>query len=317
MGNVHARHYGSMPHVHLFAWDRDADKLGAFCKHHSATPANSYEDLLNKVSLVDICLPSHLHCEFALDAIRSKTPCLVEKPMGRTLEECRQMVAVAESEGVPLGVGHVVRFFPEHSMAHQLVKEGKVGKPSSVRLRRGGLAPLGSDAWFRDSSKSGGVILDLAIHDFDWLRWTLGECTQVFARSVRLGAAVEDATFEGDYALCTLSFESGAVAHVESTWMDPAGFRTTLEVAGSDGLIEFDSRKTPAVRVQADNKQRNESNMHRLDDPYYRQLSAVVSAVVCGQPMPVSGKDGLAAVSIALAAIESAKTGRPIKPEVA
>ncbi|PMZ00384.1 gfo/Idh/MocA family oxidoreductase, partial [Pseudomonas sp. FW306-02-F02-AB] len=82
------------------------------------------------------------------------------------------------------------------------------------------------------------------IHDFDWLRWTLGEVKSLYSRSVQARHG------EGpDYCLTTLTFESGAIAHVESTWMDPSGFRTTFEVAGSAGLIQHDSRETSSLRT--------------------------------------------------------------------
>lgn len=313
MGRVHARHYRALG-VDLVAWDRDTAKLETFAAENGARVAGSFGELLASSDLADICLPTHRHYSFVLEALESKTAVLVEKPMGRTLDECRGMVRAASSAGVPLGVAHVVRYFPEHRRAHELVVSGAVGTPAAVRMRRGGRAPVGSEGWFQDAEKSGGVILDLAIHDFDWLRWTLGECVQVYARSVRMGEVVRAAEFVGDYALCTLSFEGGAVAHVEATWMDPSGFRTTLEVAGSGGLIEFDSRSEPVVRTHTEGASRSESPMAGGDDPYYLQLKGVLEALESGVAMPVSGEEGLKAVGIALAALESAATGRPVTP---
>src|SRR5204863_4959008 len=141
----------------------------------------------------------------------------------------------AAKANVPLMPGQVVRFFAEYATGNRLVKEGKVGKPAAARTRRGGLAPMGSHGWFQDYQRSGGVLLDLAVHDFDWLRWTLGEVKHLYSRSV--GVATDGGP---DYALTVLTFESGAVAHVESTWMDPSGFRTAFEVCGSEGMIQFD-----------------------------------------------------------------------------
>lgn len=314
MGNVHARHYANMPEIDLVAWDRDPDKLGAFCKHHEAQKLTCFEDLLEVSDLVDICLPTPLHLEFVLAALEAKRPTLVEKPMARRLHECRQMIEASQSAGVELGVGHVVRFFPEHRLAHDLIQQGKIGTPAAARLRRGGRAPVGSDRWFQDPEQSGGVILDLGIHELDWLLWTFGECRQVFARSVRLGETVPDAQFEGDYALITLSFTSGLVAHVEATWMDPGGFRATIEVSGDQGMVEYDSRANPAVRTATDLGPAAGSFMHSQGDPYYLHLSAVVDAVRHNHPMPVSGEEGMAAVALAEAAIQSAAESRPVDP---
>ena len=170
--------------------------------------------------------------------------------------------------------------------------------------------PKGAGLWFSDHSKSGGVLLDLAIHDFDWLRWTLGEVKSVFAKS--LGAIRGEGP---DYALTTLQFDSGAIAHVEATWMDPSGFRVTFEVCGSGGMIEYDSRFTPSLRTSVDGSPTvNEAPLDPTDDPYFNQLKGFVDAVRENREPPVTGFDGLMAVSIASAAIESAKSGKVVSP---
>ena len=188
-----------------------------------------------------------------------------------------------------------------------MVKEGAVGNPAVARTLRGGGAPFGSDGWFMDPARSGGVLLDLAIHDFDWLRWTLGEVTQVRARKTGTGEGPE-------YALTVLTFESGCLGHVEATWMDPGGFRTTFEVAGSGGLIEFDSRTAPSVRVSTIGSTSVENPLASTDDPYYQELRQFLDAVSAGTTPPVTGLDGLHALAIAIAATESAETDRTVRP---
>jgi predicted dehydrogenase len=160
-----------------------------------------------------------------------------------------------------------------------------------------------------DHSRSGGVLLDLAIHDFDWLRWVLGEVKCLYSRSV--GASTGTGP---DYALTTLTFDSGAIAHVESTWMDPSGFRTTFEVAGSGGLIQHDSRSVATVRVVTSDGAQLAQPTVTGEDPYYLQLEAFMQAVKEGKPVPVTAQDGAMALSIALAACESAKTGEVVVP---
>ncbi|HEY0867681.1 MAG TPA: Gfo/Idh/MocA family oxidoreductase, partial [Fimbriimonas sp.] len=137
----------------------------------------------------------------------------------------------------------------------------------------------------------------------------LGEVKHLYSRSV--GAASGTGP---DYALTVLTFDSGAIGHVEATWMDPSGFRTTYEVCGSDGMIQFDSRETPSLRTHTEGKTALESNQSPLDDPYYQELNAFLGAVKDGTTPPVTGYDGMMAVSIALAALESAKTGRIVAP---
>ena len=257
--------------------------------------------------MVDICLPTDLHPEFALKAIAARKPLFLEKPIASSYEVAEQIVDAANKAKVPLMIGQVVRYFPEYAMGRRLVLAGKVGKPAAIRMRRGGPSPKGSSGWFMDHKRSGGVLVDLGIHDFDWLRWTFGEVKFLYSRS--LGAATDHGP---DYGLTTLTFQSGAVAHVESTWMDPGGFRTMFDVAGSEGLLEFDSMKTPALKTVTAESIIREPSISGLEDPYYLELSDFLKAVTDGTPPPVTGEDGLASLKIALAALESAKTDKVI-----
>jgi predicted dehydrogenase len=139
----------------------------------------------------------------------------------------------------------------------------------------------------------------------------------VYARSVQIKPdwlETYDPPESGDYALTTLTFESGCVAHVEATWMDPGGSRVTFEVCGSEGMIEFDSRRAPTLRTTTADGSRLEAPLGPEDDPYYLQLRAFVDSVKNGTEPPVSGLDGLQAVAIACAALESAQTGKVVAP---
>ncbi|MBS1719246.1 MAG: Gfo/Idh/MocA family oxidoreductase [Armatimonadetes bacterium] len=309
MGNVHARQYRKMSDVELFLYEPNDDRRNVYVERWAPQLTSSFDDLAAKVDVIDVCLPTDLHHEFVLKSLAAGRATLVEKPMARTLEQAAEMNEAAERAGVPFMVGHVVRYFAEFAAGNRAVASGKVGKPAAARTRRGGLAPTGSDSWFMDHSRSGGVLIDLGIHDFDWLRWTLGEVKSVYSQS--LGAKRGQGP---DYALTTLTFESGAIGHCEATWMDPSGFRTTFEVAGDKGLIQHDSRNTAALRTHSGGKTFLESPLDGFDDPYYKQLRAFVDAVRDGTPVPVTGQDGFASLAIALAALESGRTNRAIAP---
>jgi len=309
MGNVHARQLRKMPGVQLGYRDRNPERADSFKVRWDANPCGSSEELIAWADVVDICLPTDLHLEYSLKAIAAGKAVFLEKPIGRSIDEGMQIIDAAAKANVPLMIGQVVRFFPDFAMGNRLVKEGAVGTPAAARMRRGGPAPKGNQDWFMDHSRSGGVLLDLAIHDFDWLRWTLGEVKHLYSRSV--GALIGHGP---DYALTTLTFDSGAVAHVESTWMDPSGFRTSYEVAGSEGLIEFDSMKNPAVRTAKPGQTTLEHPLSPFDDPYYQEISCFLQCVRNGSEVPVSGYDGLMALSLSLAALESARTGNVVRP---
>jgi predicted dehydrogenase len=309
MGNVHARHYRKMEGVELCFFDPNTEQAKTFIERHQATPLDSSDALIAKCDVVDICLPTPLHLDLGLQAIAAGRAVFMEKPLAGSLEDGVKLADAAAKAGVPLMPGHVVRFFPEFASGNRLVKSGAVGTPAAARTRRGGGAPKGLDSWFLDHSKSGGILLDLAIHDFDWLRWTLGEVKHLYARSVQAKTG-----HGADYALTTLTFDSGCIAHVEATWMDPSGGRATYEVAGSDGLIQYDSRNTPTLRTHSGGKSINESPLLAASDPYFNQLSGFLKAVQDNTPTPVTAHDGVAALSIALAARESSLTDKVVKP---
>lgn len=307
MGGTHARHYSRIEGVELAIFDPATDRAEALADRHCATVSSSAAEAIEWADLVDVCTPTDSHAELAHQAIAAGRAVLVEKPLACDLAEAAEIVRHADRVGVPLMVGQVVRYFPEFRRGHDLVAEGRVGKPAAARMRRGGGPPKAP--WFMDHKRSGGVLIDLAVHDFDWLRWTLGEVDHLYARSV--GAASGQGP---DYALTTLTFDSGCVAHVESTWMDPSGFRVSFEVAGSDGMIEYDSRQTAVLKTHLAGASRGEAPLDGGDDPYYRQLTDVVATVRGEQAPAVNGLDGFAALAIAVAARESAQTGRVIQP---
>ncbi|MHB8636494.1 MAG: Gfo/Idh/MocA family protein [Fimbriimonadaceae bacterium] len=309
MGSVHARAYANMPDVELFAFDRNPDRLVGVIGPIGAVALSGIEALIHAVDVVDICLPTDMHEDIALQAITAGKAVFCEKPMARSLDSARRIVERAQASGVTFGVGQVARYFPEFRRAHDLVKAGAVGRPAAIRTHRGSAAPTGSDAWFMDHRRSGGVLVDLAIHDFDWLRWTFGEVKSLYARSTAASKGCGP-----DYALTVLTHESGAISHVESTWLDSLGFATAFEVAGSDGLLAYDSRSAASLTVSTAGRTAYDANFAPTDDPYYQELRAFLDAFVAGRPAPVGAEEGFHALAISLAALESATSGNVTVP---
>src|SRR5204862_6098197 len=128
------------------------------------------------------------HYEMVMAAAGAGKQVVCEKPLARTLEQGQAMVAACRRAGVRLLVAHVVRFFPEYALARSLVVEGRIGRPGVLRLARGSYRPKKPRGnWFLDVEKSGGLLLDLMIHDFDYARWVGGEVGSVYVRSVGTG----------------------------------------------------------------------------------------------------------------------------------
>ncbi|MFN8449653.1 MAG: Gfo/Idh/MocA family oxidoreductase [Anaerolineae bacterium] len=283
-----------------------------------------YDDLNTLIAasdVVDVCSPTYLHAEHASLAARAGKHVVSEKPLARTAEDAAALVELCEQAGVTLLVGHVVRFFPEYAAAKGIVERGEIGDVAVVRLTRCSFKPQADnpESWFHNSAYSGGMMLDLMIHDFDYARWVGGEVTRVFARHV--GARAGD---DGDYALVTLRHASGAISHVEGGWAYPKPmFRTALEIAGSDGLIEHPAGRTSPVNIYLHQKAGGgavdiavpRNLLTPEDDPYMLEIRHFYDVLTGAATPRVTARDGLAAVRIALAAIQSAESGRPVSLE--
>ena len=322
MAGVHANAYSKIEGMELAGvYDIRPEVADTLAKKYNAQAFADFEIMLTEIrpDIVDVCCPTPWHRELVCRAAEKSAEfgingIIVEKPMGRTLEDCDAMTAACELASVPLFVAHVLRFFPEFVQAHNALVKNAVGKPAAIRTRRGGGMPRAWNDWYANFEWSGGCILDLIIHDFDWLRWTFGEVDRVYAKN--LGAKNLPAS---DYALVTLHFRSGAIAHVEGTWSDPAGFKVAFEIAGDAGLLEynFNQLSTPPFRqalLQSDQEKPKVvlPESPTLTDPYFLELAHFVACLETGTAPLISPQDGRAAVQIALAAIESAETGKAI-----
>ncbi|OLC55158.1 MAG: hypothetical protein AUH85_09965 [Chloroflexi bacterium 13_1_40CM_4_68_4] len=271
--------------------------------------------LVRSVDIVDVCTPTHLHRAGVEAAAAAGRPVICEKPIARTLEDAEAMVAACERAGVPLFVAHVVRYFNEYAAAKAAVDAGRIGRPAVLRLRRESFRPLRTRGhWLLDEAKSGGLILDLMIHDLDYARYVAGEVETVMARQARdsSGANV-------DYAIAILRHAAGTLTHVTGAWSYPPPiFRTGFELAGDGGLIEFESVDQRPVTRYVLHDDEGAGRVVGLptspvdEDPYAVELADFLAAITSGRPARVEAADGVAALRIALAAIESSRVGRPV-----
>ena len=295
IAGVHARHLRGLGITDIAAYDPDPARASALGR---AKPSEAA--LIADADIVVICTPSATHRAVAERALTAGKGVFIEKPIALSTEDA-DAIADLERAGGFVAVGQVARFFPAYAAAHARVAAGVVGRVAAVRMVRSGGFPGGDGrGWYGDHAVSGGVFVDLGIHDFDWLLWTLGPAIRVFAHST--GAAKGEGP---DHGLATVTFTSGALAHVESSWMERGPLRTSFDIAGSDGLIEFDSRLNATIR----GPKGAELSLSPGDDPYAVQWRAILDAHARGVPAPVGAEAGAAALALAAAARTSAQTG--------
>lgn len=273
-----------------------------------AVVAADYDTLLTGVDVVDICSPTDTHLDYISTAAAGNVPIVCEKPLGRTPTDAAEAVAICEQAQVPLLVAHVVRFFPEYAAARERVLAGDLGDVAVMRLDRSTYLPMREGSWFSDDARSGGVVLDLMIHDIDYARWVAGDVVKVYARMARPAGS-------GGHVLATLRHSGGALTHVQGSWAFPKGaFRTGLEIAGSDGLLTLHASEpfasiTPVSDDVADVPQPPST---LAESPYVAQMRHF-SQVLHGEAESiVAASDGAAAVAVCDAIARSIETGRAI-----
>lgn len=305
MGRHHARVYHELDDVTLVGV-ADPDEAGTdFVARRYGTPTFAeHRAMLEAVrpDVVSVVVPTRLHLAVASDALDAGAAVLVEKPIAATVEEARALIARAAAAGRTLMIGHVERFNPAILALKERLDAGALGRIFVLRARRTGPFP----ARVRDV----GVVVDLATHDLDIMRWLVGS----EVRRVQAETARRIHTEHEDLVVGTLRFETGEIGLLDINWLTPTKVRE-LSVTGERGMFVADYLRQELTffeNVAADRHWERygelqgvgEGAMTRLAierrEPLAAELAAFVEAVRDGRPPPVSGEDGLAALSLAL-----------------
>lgn len=313
LGNVHASSYAKVPGVTVVGvCDIQPDLMENMAKRTGATAYSSFDEMLEKsgCEVVSVTLPSYLHKEYSIRAANAGKHVICEKPIALNLEDAAEMISVCEKNGVRLFIGHVVRFFPEYVQMRNKINDGSLGRIGVAHAKRIGGHPGDRRPWFAEDEKSGGVVIDLMIHDLDFFRWSLGEVRSVYGLR----------TVEGnvDYASATLVFESGAVANVEAHWGYPGPFTTAAEIAGSKGIIRSDSSQNKSVQVRkaaakdASGPFVEVPQSPGFTNPFEKEIHHYIDCIRENREPIVTAQDAYKALEIGLAVMESVRTGQAV-----
>jgi myo-inositol 2-dehydrogenase/D-chiro-inositol 1-dehydrogenase len=311
IGGVHVEAYAMTPGTTVVAVadpvEAKAQRLAAGA---GAAVVADLEGMLDLgVDVVSVCTPPSTHADIAVAALESGAHVLCEKPLARTVADGRRIVEAADRAEGLLMVGHVSRFEPDHRMAKQLVDQGLLGPVRMVKHSITSALPGWSEAgWLADSRLSGGPLLDVAVHSFDYLAWLL-DCDPIRVHTVGADTGAGPAT----YALATLRFASGAMALVEVSWAHPAarGTKLAAELVGPLGRLTWSYDHMMAGVLYPDDG--DPTWFDTLGDRGYRdELRSFADAIRSGATSPVPARDGFAAIRTALAAMESLRTGETI-----
>ena len=266
------------------------------------------------VDAVAICSSTETHADLIVAAARAGKAIFCEKPISLELADVDRALGAVEAAGVPFQIGFNRRFDPAHQAVHEAVMGGDVGDPQLVRISSRDPAPPPME-YVRGS---GGIFLDMTIHDFDMARYVTGsEVVEVFARgAVRIDPAFADAG-DVDTAVVTLVHESGCLTAIDNSRRAVYGYDQRVEVFGSRGVATSENplAHTAVVRTAdgASSAALPYFFLERYIPSYVREWEAFVRCVRSGGPSPVSGADARAPLVIGLAAWQSLTEGRPVK----
>jgi len=316
MGELHAECFSQIPDVQISAiYSLDKASAQKLARAYDARIFTDEDEFwkFKEMDIVVICTPTSSHDHLAMRALKTGRHVFLEKPVARTLDSARALKHAAAAAKTKLMVGHVLRFFQEYVQARQLLLDGVVGKVGIARTARRGRFPLGFKNWYGKLEDSGGVILDMIIHDLDFLRWCFGEVQQVYAKNL-----IQRLADNIDYTLITLRFQNGVIAHVEGSWNYEGNFHAAFEIAGRDGLISYHSLETSPIQVLLKKDERGHERVAvpkspLNESPYLLEDRHFVDCIL-NDKQPLTGVDeGYEALRIALAALESAATGAVVK----
>lgn len=318
MGGNHARIYAELPDVQLIGIADNDKKLAENTGTKYGVPFYSnYLELLEskKPELVSVTVPTATHEEVAIAALRAGAHVLVEKPIASTLDQSQRMIDIAAECGKKLMVGHIVRFNPAIRALRQKLEENALGRIFQIVCRRVGPFP----ARIRDV----GVVVDLAPHDIDIMRYLTG------MDPIRAYAEIERRihTDHEDLLFGLLKFSGNITGALEINWLTPTKVREIL-VLGERGMFqvndltqdlfffenaELEGELWPALKnIKGVSEGRMVRYSLQREEPLRAELKSFIKSIVEDTEVPISGQDGLAALRVALALIESGKTNRVI-----
>jgi UDP-N-acetylglucosamine 3-dehydrogenase len=292
--------------------DHDAARAHSAAEQFNTRAFASYEDLLGAdIDAVVIGSENARHAELTWMAAKAGKHVLCEKPLAIHEADGRTMIDACRAAGVQLMTAFPCRFSPVMSRLKAAVEAGQIGRILAIRGTNRGRCPFG---WFTDLPLSGGgAVIDHTVHVADLMRWLTGsEVKSVYAE---ISNRMFHREFD-DIGFLTMEFENGVFATLDSSWSRPKSFPTwgdvTLAVVGEKGTLNLDMFSQNLVLYSDKTGGTNwlpwGSNIDLL------MISAFVQAVAGGQPVPVTGEDGLRAVAVALAAYRSAREGSPVAP---
>lgn len=258
-----------------------------------------------QIDLIDLCVPTSVHPRLAIAALEAGKHVVCEKPLARTAALAREIVEAAGRSAGYFMPAMCIRFWPEYAWLKEAIDSGRYGRVLAAQFRRVSEPPVWSKD-FMDGAKSGGALLDLHIHDADFVQYCFGRPKAVFASGFPYKSGVID------HVLAQYRVESGAAVSAEGSWAMTAGFGFMMGYTAvfEKATVDFDSRRSAdAMRLFVEGAE--PVTVHPgEEDGYLGELAHMIESIQAGRPPhKVTPADGLSAVEICEAEEASIRTG--------
>jgi myo-inositol 2-dehydrogenase/D-chiro-inositol 1-dehydrogenase len=275
-----------------------------------------FEELigLKELDAVVICSPTDTHAEYVSLSAEAGKHVFCEKPLDLKLERVKEVLRKVDDHGIAFMLGFNRRFDPDFRKVHDMVRRNILGDLHIIKItsRDPGPPPV------EYIKRSGGLFLDMTIHDFDMARYISGKTVkEVYARG---GVFVDPAiriTGDIDTAVITITFEDDSLAVIDNSRKAVYGYDQRLEVFGSKGMVQADNNFEDHHRLYSEKNISGALPLHffleRYEKSYVNEMQEFVDALNRKKKMPVGGEDGLISLKMGLAAKKSLEENRPVK----
>jgi myo-inositol 2-dehydrogenase / D-chiro-inositol 1-dehydrogenase len=315
IGAIHAGNIAGHPDARLrIVVDPNRAAAERLASRYRATIGGTAEALADStVQAVVIASSTDTHADLVEAAARAGKAVFCEKPLDLDRSRAETCVAVARECSVPLMVGFNRRFDPNFARLERQIRSGRIGRLELLTITSRDPAP----PLVEYVRRSGGLFRDMMIHDFDMARWLLGEePVEVFAAaSVLVDPAIGEAG-DVDTAVATLRTPSGALCQISNSRRAAYGYDQRIEALGSNGALRAENVVESTVSFAGADGIISDKPMafflERYAEAYRRELDHFIRAIAVGAAPLVAGDDGVKALALADAALESSRTGRAV-----
>jgi len=308
IARVHARALQAAGGGEIAAWSAQRQERAEAAAQEFGGQALTSAALLahREIEVALVSTPTPWHAEQAITALTHGKHVFCEKPMALTLAQADAMIATAAQQQRKLFIGHTLRFFPLYQQARQLLLAGALGNVRRVRCQRLNQSPAGRSPWFFDFQQSGGCILDLMIHDFDFLNWCFGAPSRI-----EVETKPDQDPSGWRHALVHLYFENGVRAECEGSWRHER-FEHLLKIEGERGTLSTDF--TNHVLRLEDQRGVRVIKVPRLD-PYQEQMKHFLQFVRGESNLLVTPQEARAALAVALGGLKKLGAKQHARPQ--